>query len=749
MSSVTLVYRHLAELKVAAEFADFVHDALLPVSGLTADAFWRQVSDIVHTLAPINHALIVKREQLQRQLDDWHHQRRTRHHDARAYKQFLVEIGYLVPTGPAFTIDTHNVDDEIARIAGPQLVVPVSNARFALNACNARWGSLYDALYGADVIAAHPSESDTGYSAARGALVIAYGRDFLDQNFALAMGSYHDLIQLEVQAGAVLATLADGRTTPLARPEQFKGYRGVFPPAATLEEGQCPVILLVNNGLHIEIVMDRNSAVGYNDSAGISDIVVESAVTTIMDCEDSVAAVDTEDKIQVYRNWLGLMSGSLTAELNKNGTAYTRRMALDRTYLSPLNTPFSLPGRSLLFVRNVGHLMTSDIILDKNDQPIPEGILDGIFTCMAALMDVREGPLGECPAEGIKNSRTGSIYIVKPKMHGPEEVAFTSRLFAAVEGLFSLPENTVKMGIMDEERRTSVNLIECIRAAKSRVVFINTGFLDRTGDEIHTSMEAGAFAPKEKIKTLPWIQAYETSNVAAGLLCGLQGRAQIGKGMWPMPDNMAAMMTAKISQPQAGASTAWVPSPSAATLHALHYHQVNVSAVQDAILATAKIDVDTMLQMPLLGDMVLTEAEIRREIENNVQGLLGYVVRWVDQGVGCSKVPDIHNVALMEDRATLRIASQHICNWLYHGICTPAQVMTILASMAAVVDQQNRADPNYQPMAADLVNSLAFQAAQDLIFKGRAQPCGYTEPLLHSYRYIAKHRSLCRGNDFF
>ena len=739
MSSNTIQYDTLADIRVEQQFAEFVRTELLPFSGLDVDEFWQGVSDLVHYLSPENRRLLEKRERLQQAIDQWHQTHKDESFDPSQYQQFLSDIGYLVPQGDAFKIDTQNIDPEIALLAGPQLVVPVMNARFALNACNARWGSLYDALYGTDVI--EPLDATVkGYDIERGNKVIAYGRDFLDRTFSLAQGSFKAVTGFSIEQGQLMVALASGDKTPLAQPEQFKGCDALFSESA----GQSGKVLLVNNGLHVEILVDKNSTVGQTDSAGISDIILESALTTIMDCEDSVAAVDAEDKILVYRNWLGLMAGTLKEVVTKKDKTFTRKMQDDRHYISPNISPngeaFSLPGRSLLFIRNVGHLMTSPIILDNQGHEIPEGILDGIFTCLAAFPDIKP-EVWKAQNGAIQNSKERSIYIVKPKMHGPEEVAFSNTLFEMIEKLLHLPENTVKMGIMDEERRTSINLTECIRAAKSRVVFINTGFLDRTGDEIHTSMQAGPFAPKETIKAMPWINAYETSNVAAGLQCGLKGKAQIGKGMWAMPDNMAAMMKAKISQPQAGANTAWVPSPTAATLHAMHYHQVNVASMQERLTSTAQVDIDTILQIPLLKkETELTPQAIQRELENNVQGILGYVVRWVEQGIGCSKVPDINNTPLMEDRATLRISSQHIANWLHHNVCTKEQVLNILIAMAKVVDEQNAGDDHYTPMSHDLDASAAFQAAKALIFKGKDQPSGYTEPLLHAYRIAYKTR---------
>ncbi len=725
-SAGTGVYLQCGDLQVDRALVDFVQQQALPGTGLEATAFWQGFSTLVADLAPKNAALLQRREQLQAQIDAWHIAQRGKPFDAAAYQPFLLDIGYLVADTEPFSITTANVDAEIASLAGPQLVVPVMNARFALNACNARWGSLYDALYGTDVISDDGgAEAGKAYNPVRGAKVIDYGRDFLDRHFALAAGSFFELKGFRVENGELVVLLVQGETR-LANRQQWCGYVG--------DASHPSAILLVNHGLHVEVQIDRTSTIGANDLAGIKDLVLEAALTTIMDCEDSVAAVDAEDKVLVYKNWLGLMQGTLEETMTKNGQTFVRRMAPDRQYINPQGQAFGLPGRSLMFVRNVGHLMTTPAILDAHGKEIPEGIMDGVITSLAALHDLNRGA-----GAAVQNSRTGSIYIVKPKMHGPEEVAFCDELFERIELLLGLPVNTLKIGIMDEERRTTVNLKACIRAAKARVAFINTGFLDRTGDEIHTSMEAGAFASKDTLKTLPWIGAYELHNVATGLACGLQGKAQIGKGMWAMPDNMAAMMAAKISQPKAGANTAWVPSPTAATLHAMHYHAVDVAAVQAQLPHNAKAHLANILSIPLMAEGQTPSAEeIEYNLDNNAQGILGYVVRWVDQGIGCSKVPDINNTALMEDRATLRISSQHLSNWLHHGICTQAQVMAALTKMAKVVDAQNASDPNYQPMALDLANNLAFAAAKDLIFKGRSQPSGYTEPLLHAYRHRAK-----------
>ena len=711
-------------LQVDAQLYSFINDQVIPEVGVDAQQFWSGFAKIVSDLTSRNQQLLARRDELQVQIDKWHLQHKGQAHDAKAYKQFLSDIGYLVAQPDDFTIATDHVDPEIADIAGPQLVVPVNNARYALNAANARWGSLYDALYGTDVISQEQGAKQTdSYNPVRGDQVIAYTMLVLDNAIPLANGSHADTQAYAIVDGVLIADRADG-PTPLANPEQFCGYRG--------DANNPKALLFSNNRLHIEIQIDRDHLIGKSHRAGICDVLVEAAVTVIQDCEDSVAAVDAPEKLAVYRNWLGLMKGDLSTQFSKNNQSVDRCLNQDRLYTSPAGKPnaLSLPGRSLMLIRHVGHLMTNPAILDANGNAVFEGIMDAMITTLIALVDLKG--LGR-----YQNSRHGAMYVVKPKMHGPDEVAFAVELFGRVEQVLGIKPRTIKIGIMDEERRTTVNLKACIYQAMDRVIFINTGFLDRTGDEIHTAMEMGAMVRKADMKTQSWILAYEDWNVDTGLSCGFQGRAQIGKGMWPIPDEMAAMMDSKISHPQSGASCAWVPSPTAATLHALHYHQVNVSDRQAAIKSRKLASLDDILNIPVVDKPQWSSKEIQQELDNNCQGILGYVVRWIDQGIGCSKVPDINQVYLMEDRATCRISSQHIANWLHHGVVSQEQVMEALQRMAQVVDEQNKGDPNYKNMAPDF-NGSAFMAAKDLIFCGRQTANGYTEPVLHHHRLALK-----------
>lgn len=708
------------KLAIAKELYDFIENEALPGSGLDSDTYWKNFEQVVVDLSPKNKTLLAKRDELQAKIDEWH---RNNTFELEAYKAFLTEIGYLLPEVEDFQITTENVDEEIALLAGPQLVVPVRNARYCLNAANARWGSLYDALYGFDVISEEGgAEKGKGYNPKRGEKVIAFAKNFLDETFPLAQGSHADATQYAVEGNVLVVTLKDGTTTTVADASKFVGYNG---------EAAAPTeVVLKNNGLHVIIQIDANSPIGQTDAAGVKDVVLEAAVTTIQDLEDSVAAVDAEEKVEGYRNWLGLMRGTLEESIEKNGKTITRKLNADRTFKNLEGGETKVHGRSLMLLRNVGHLMTNPAVLVDGEE-IYEGIMDALVTPLLSIADIR----GE---NTIKNSRKGSMYIVKPKMHGPEEVAFAVELFERAEQALGLPAKTLKIGIMDEERRTSVNLKNCIAQAKDRTIFINTGFMDRTGDEIHTLMEAGPFVRKGEIKGQKWFPAYENRNVMIGLQAGLRGKAQIGKGMWPKPDMLLDMYKTKTEHPEAGANCAWVPSPTGAVIHAIHYHQINVANRQQELLATEALPLDDLLTPPLATDTNWTEEEKLKELENNCQGILGYVVRWVDLGVGCSKVPDINDVGLMEDRATLRISSQHVANWLRHGIVTRAQVEEVMQRMAKIVDQQNADDPIYTPMSKDFANSIAFQAASDLIFKGGEQPSGYTEPLLHAARLKLK-----------
>ena len=718
-------YKQVGNLKVAPVLYQFINEEALPGSGLSTENFWSDFEALVTELTPVNKRLLEKRDQLQAQINAWHQENPDG--DFNEYKSFLTRIGYLEDKTEDFLIGTEGVDSEIAYQAGPQLVVPVNNARYAINAANARWGSLYDALYGTDAISEENGASRTSsYNPIRGEKVIAFAKNFLDEVVPLVQSSHAEVVQYSLENGKLVAQLNDGSLTELQEEEKFVGYQG--------EEESPDALLFKNSGLHFEVQIDRTDSIGKTDDAGVKDILMEAALTTIMDCEDSVAAVDAEDKVDVYRNWLGLMKGDLTSTFKKGSQNITRRLKPDRTYISPGTKKISLSGRSLMFVRNVGHLMTNSAVLDRNGNEIYEGILDSVITSLIAKHTLLKNGT-------YQNSKKSSIYIVKPKMHGSKEVAFANTLFNSIEDMLGLERHTIKIGVMDEERRTTLNLKACIKEVKDRVAFINTGFLDRTGDEIHTSMEAGAVIRKNDMKASRWLQGYEQSNVNVGLASGFQGRAQIGKGMWAMPDMMAEMLKQKVGHLKAGANTAWVPSPTAATLHALHYHQIDVRDVQNELLTQSTDLQDDILQIPVAEKPNWSKDEIQQELDNNAQGILGYVVRWVDQGVGCSKVPDINNVGLMEDRATLRISSQHVANWLHHGICTKEQVTETLKRMAKVVDQQNENDPLYQPMASNYSTSIAFQAACDLVFQGYDQPNGYTEPILHRRRIEAKAKA--------
>ncbi|MFT6294434.1 MAG: malate synthase [Glaciecola sp.] len=722
-----MVFTRLVIAMINLQFKKFIDQEVLPKTQLSVNKFWNDFNALINEFSPRNRELLENRLHLQKQIDKWHLNNKSLPIDTAAYSTFLKDAGYLVSEGNPFKIETANVDSEIATIAGPQLVVPLKNARFALNAANARWGSLYDALYGSNVIPETDSlKAGADYNSLRGNEVIAYGRKLLDESVPLASGSHKDVVSYQIDQQTLLVTLSDNSQTNLSDSSHLVAFSG--------KEDSPTAVLLKHNGLHIELLINHEGAIGRTDRAGVDDIVLEAAITTIMDCEDSVAAVDSDDKIEVYRNWLGLMCGTLSIEFPKNGKIVSRRLNPDKHYNAIKGGDYQISGRSLLFNRNVGLLMDSDMITDVNDQPVPEHIIDGVLTALVSMIDLSRTK-GSDKVTRYGNSKAGSIYIVKPKMHGPEEVRFVCELFGAIEEMLGLAPNTIKLGIMDEERRTTVNLMECIRVAKHRLVFINTGFLDRTGDEIHTSMEAGPFLAKEHIKQQPWIKAYENRNVDIGLDCGLSGKAQIGKGMWPMPDEMAQMMQTKIQHPLAGANTAWVPSPTAAVLHAMHYHQVNVFEVQKKLMSRQMSPLSDVLTIPLLLDREsLSKTQIEDELRNNIQGILGYVVRWVEAGVGCSKVPDINNVGLMEDRATLRISAKHVANWLHHGLCNKQQVLNIMVEMAAIVDEQNQTSQDYSSMSRDVESSMGFQAAKTLIFESQNLPSGYTEPVLHEYR---------------